>query len=75
MTNGTPAGMAGLMLRQPFDLALLMVNVYAEMATAFWSLWGPLGEPVIAAVDLIADMQRRWIAATAEMIGGMAAVR
>ena len=35
-----------------------MVNTFADQAKAYWSMWGPLGEPMILGIDAWAEMQR-----------------
>jgi hypothetical protein len=34
-----------------------LVNTFAVRAKRYWKVWGPLGEPMIAAIDAWADMQ------------------
>src|SRR5919202_4907907 len=41
-----------------------MVHGFADNARAYWRMWGPLGEPMVHAVDFWADLQRgylRWL--------------
>jgi hypothetical protein len=38
-----------------------MANTFAENAKAYWRLWGPLGEPMIAAIDNWAEQQRSYV--------------
>jgi len=35
-----------------------LINFFAENAKAYWRLWGPLGEPMVYAVEAWAEMQR-----------------
>ena len=35
-----------------------LINFFAEGAKAYWRLWGPLGEPMVHAVEAWAEMQR-----------------
>jgi hypothetical protein len=35
-----------------------LINFFAEGAKAYWRLWGPLGEPMVHAVDGWVKMQR-----------------
>lgn len=62
MMGWTPTAMAGTMLRGPLDLAGVLVDACAEGSRFYWGLWGPLGAPVIATVDAVAGMQRRYLA-------------
>jgi hypothetical protein len=63
MTTGESAReQTGSMLRGPLALAGAMVDACAEGATVYWSYWGPLGEPVIAVLELTAEVQRRYLA-------------
>ena len=43
-----------------------MMNELAESAKLYWRGWGPLGEPMIQAVEEWANMQRRYL----ESLGG-----
>ena len=36
------------------------INFFAEGAKAYWRLWGPLGEPMVYAVEAWAEMQREY---------------
>ena len=42
-------------------LAEFMVNSFAERAKLYWRGWGPLGEPMIAAIDSWAEMQCQYL--------------
>ncbi len=44
------------MLRE-LTLAEDLVNTFAVRAKLYWKGWGPLGEPMIAAIDAWAEMQ------------------
>ena len=35
-----------------------LINFFVEGAKAYWRLWGPLGEPMVYAVEAWAEMQR-----------------
>jgi hypothetical protein len=50
-----PQWEAGL---QGLDQYEQMVNTFAEQAKAYWSMWGPLGEPMVRGIDAWAEMQR-----------------
>ena len=38
-----------------------LINFFAEGAKAYWRLWGPLGEPMVDAVEGWAQMQRGYL--------------
>jgi hypothetical protein len=42
-------------------LAEFMVNVFAERAKLYWRGWGPLGEPMVVAIDSWAEMQCQYL--------------
>jgi hypothetical protein len=49
---------------QGWEVAEGMVHGFADNARAYWRMWGPLGEPMVHAVDFWADLQRgylRWL--------------
>ncbi len=64
-----PASMAGRTMRGPVQLSAMMIDVCEESAVVFWSFWGPLGDPVIQAVELLAAAQRRDLALLTEAMG------
>jgi hypothetical protein len=47
----------------PFAFANEVLTSYAEGAKAYWSMWGPLGQPAIQAIDMWACTQRRYLEA------------
>ena len=47
----------------PFALANEALTSYADGAKAYWSMWGPLGQPAIQAIDMWTYMQRRYLEA------------
>jgi hypothetical protein len=47
--------------RQGLAFAERMVNDMAESARHYWRGWGPLGEPMIQAVEEWANTQRRYL--------------
>jgi len=40
-----------------------VLTSYADGAKAYWSMWGPLGQPAIQAIDMWAYSQRRYLEA------------
>ena len=40
------------------DVYEQMVDTFANQAKAYWSMWGPLGEPMILGIEAWAEMQR-----------------
>ena len=71
MTTGwMPSETVASMLRGPLAFYGMMLDIYAEGARAFWSFWGPLGEPVIGAVEVVVGMQRRYLAWLEEAFTG-----
>jgi hypothetical protein len=49
---------------QRWEVAEGVVHGFADNARAYWRMWGPLGEPMVHAVDFWADLQRgylRWL--------------
>ena len=47
----------------PFAFANEVLTSYADGAKAYWSMWGPLGQPAIQAIDMWAYSQRRYLEA------------
>ncbi len=39
----------------------LMVDTIAFSAKAYWAMWGPLGQPMISAIDRWAQRQREYL--------------
>jgi hypothetical protein len=70
MENWIPAEAAGRILRGPFQVAELMVDVCAEGARTYWSFWGPFAEPAIAMVETVAGMQRSYLSWLEAMMRG-----
>lgn len=66
-----PAGAAGRTMRAPVQSTEMMIDACEESAIAFWSFWGPLGDPAIQVVELLATMQRRCLALMTEPLGGL----
>jgi hypothetical protein len=59
-----PRHTAGTTLRTPpFAFADEVLMSYAEGAKAYWSMWGPLGQPAIQAIDVWRHSQRRYLEA------------
>jgi hypothetical protein len=55
---------AGTALRTPpFALANEALTSYADGAKAYWSMWGPLGQPAIQTIDMWTCTQRRYLEA------------
>lgn len=54
-------GNLGGMVTAPLQLWQQFLEMSAEAARMFWSYWGPLGEPMTAAVDMVASMQRMFL--------------
>jgi hypothetical protein len=52
-SNGVP--------QQALDGYELMVNTIAFSTKAYWAMWGPLGIPVIDAIDSWAKRQRGYL--------------
>ncbi len=48
-------------LQQEHDGYDLMVDTVAFSAKAYWAMWGPLGQPMIDAVDRWAQRQRGYL--------------
>jgi hypothetical protein len=46
-----------------------MVDFFAEGAKAYWRLWGPLGAPIVHAVEEWAKMQRAYCQSLHQAIG------
>jgi len=49
--------------------ANFMVDFFAEGAKTYWRLWGPLGEPMVQAVDEWAKMQRAYFGSVYQTFG------
>lgn len=59
-----PRHTAGTTLRTPpFAFANDVLTSYADGAKAYWSMWGPLGQPAIQAIELWTHSQRRYLEA------------
>ncbi len=55
---------AGTTLRTPpFAFANEVLTSYADGAKAYWSMWGPLGQPAIQTIDFWTYSQRRYLEA------------
>jgi hypothetical protein len=46
-----------------------LINFFAEGAKAYWRQWGPLGEPVVYAVEGWAQMQRGYFQGMRQVSG------
>jgi len=46
-----------------------MVDFFAEGAKVYWKLWGPLGAPMVYAVEEWAKMQRAYFRSLHQVIG------
>ena len=51
------------------DETEFVVDFLAEGAKAYWRLWGPLGEPMVYAVETWAKMQRAYFQSLHQVIG------
>ena len=47
-----------------------MVNTFAQNATAYWRLWGPLGEPMVRIIDAWVEQQRSYLQWLRQNYGG-----
>ena len=57
-----PAAMdPAAIVRTQLEVAGRVVDSNAEMAKAFWRMWGPWGEPAINLVEVGASMQRQYL--------------
>ena len=55
---------AGTTLRTPpFAFVNKVLTSYADGAKAYWSIWGPLGQPAIQTIDIWTHSQRRYLEA------------
>lgn len=69
MNDAMPGAALGPMMRMPLEMAGMWIDACEEGARSFWSLWGPLGEPAINMVEMVAGMQRRLLASVALSFG------
>jgi len=46
-----------------------MVDFFAEGAKAYWRLWGPLGAPMVHAVEEWAKLQRAYFRSLHQVVG------
>jgi hypothetical protein len=51
------------------DETAYVVDFFAEGAKAYWRLWGPLGEPMVYAVEGWAKMQRAYFQSLHQVVG------
>jgi hypothetical protein len=63
MVHQSPNGEAVLQAVDETEYVLLnetehAIDFFAEGAKVYWRLWGPLGEPMVQAVEAWAKMQR-----------------
>jgi hypothetical protein len=49
-------------------LAEDLVNTFAVRAKRYWKAWGPLGEPVIVAIEAWAEMQLLYLQSLREAV-------
>jgi hypothetical protein len=54
-----PHGAKGTL--QGLRFAESMVNTFEQSVKFYWRMWGPLGEPMVRAVDAWANMQRSYL--------------
>lgn len=47
----------------PFAFANEVLTSYADGAKAYWSMWGPLGQPAVQTIDFWTYSQRRYLEA------------
>ncbi len=47
--------------RTQLEVSGKVVDSNAEMAKAFWRMWGPWGEPAVNLVEVVASMQRQYL--------------
>lgn len=66
-----PAAVAGQIVRGPLEFAGMVIDAWADGARVYWSFWGPLGEPAIGAVEMVAGMQRHYLAMLADAFDGV----
>ncbi len=52
---------AEAVLRAQLGLARVAVDGFAQGATAYWLMWGMLGEPAIRTVETAAETQRQYL--------------
>jgi hypothetical protein len=52
---------AEAVLRAQLELARVAVDGFAQGATAYWLMWGTLGEQAIRTVETAAEAQRRYL--------------
>jgi len=52
---------AEAVLRAQLGLARVAVDGFAQGVTAYWLMWGTLGEPAILTVETAAEAQRRYL--------------
>ena len=74
MLQDTPTAKAHLQAVNETEHMMLgesefMVDFFAEGAKAYWRLWGPLGAPMVYAVEEWAKMQRVYCRSLHQVIG------
>ena len=57
-------------MRGQLEVARVVVDSNAEVAKAFWRLWGPWGRPAIDLVEVGARMQRQYLESLEGTLGG-----
>jgi hypothetical protein len=63
--QGSPSKEAVL---RELTLAEGLVNTFAVRAKRYWKAWGPLGEPVIVAIEAWAEMQLLYLQSLREAV-------
>ena len=46
-----------------------LVNTFEKDATDYWRLWGPLGEPMVRAIEAWANVQRTYLQSLRQAYG------
>ena len=60
---------AEAVLRAQLELARVAVDGFAQGATAYWLMWGTLGETAIRTVETTAEVQRRYLDTLRDTLG------
>ena len=74
MDGGAP-GMARALMAGPLQFAGLLVDSWETGAKLYLSLWGPLGQPMVDAVEMVAQAHRQALEGLAALAGGPGASR
>ncbi|MDP9476190.1 MAG: hypothetical protein M3R38_11005 [Actinomycetota bacterium] len=71
MQERMPAAMdPAAIVRTQLEVAERVVDSHAEMAKAFFRIWGPWGEPAINLVEVGASTQRQYLECLRTQLGG-----